>query len=57
MTKVIRVKDATFEKLISASKWSDTMDDIICKLITTRHGDQDCKKNYSPTESLSVSEF
>lgn len=33
VTKVIRIKDGTFEKLIRTAKWSETMDQIIDKLI------------------------
>ncbi len=33
MTKVIKVKDRTFEYLVTIGKWSDTMDDIIWKLV------------------------
>ena len=29
MTKVIRIKDETFDSLINTAKWSDTMDEII----------------------------
>jgi hypothetical protein len=33
MTKVIRVKEETFEELIKRAKWSDTMDVIISRLL------------------------
>lgn len=33
MTKVIRVKEDTFEKLIRQGKWSDTMDTIVSTLL------------------------
>ena len=33
MTKVIRVRDSTFEELIRRGKWSDTMDAIVIKLL------------------------
>lgn len=32
-SKLIRVKDATFEKLTKLGRWNDTMDTIITKLI------------------------
>ena len=33
MTKVIRVKEETFEQLIRQGKWSDTMDTIVSGLL------------------------
>jgi len=33
VTKVIRIKNATFNALINTAKWTDTMDDIINKLL------------------------
>jgi hypothetical protein len=33
VTKVIRVKEQTFEELIQRGKWSDTMDMIISRLL------------------------
>jgi hypothetical protein len=33
MTKVIRIKDETFDSLINTAKWSDTMDEIIKRLL------------------------
>jgi len=35
MTKVIRVKNSTFDTLVNLGKWTDTMDDIISKLIVS----------------------
>ena len=40
MSKLIRVKDNTFEELIKRAKWSDTMDMIISRLLR----DQSCKE-------------
>ena len=34
MTKVIRLKDETFEELTKYGKWSDTMDTIVSTLLT-----------------------
>jgi hypothetical protein len=42
MTKVIRVKDSTFEELIKRGKWSETMDAIVSKLL--KEGEKDNKK-------------
>jgi hypothetical protein len=42
MTKVIRVKDSTFEELIKRGKWSDTMDAIVSKLL--KDDEEDNKK-------------
>lgn len=33
MVKVLRVTNDTFESLIRTAKWSETMDQIICKLV------------------------
>ncbi len=33
MTKVIRVKDDTFEALIKTGKWTETMNDIVTRLV------------------------
>ena len=33
MAKVIRVKNSTFDLLTNKGKWSDTMDDIIRRLL------------------------
>jgi hypothetical protein len=33
VTKVIRVKDQTFDKLTEHGKWSDTMDTIVSRLL------------------------
>ena len=33
MTKVIRIKEETFEELIRQGKWSDTMDTIVSTLL------------------------
>jgi hypothetical protein len=35
VTKVIRVKNSTFDTLVNLGKWTDTMDDIISKLIVS----------------------
>ena len=45
MTKVIRVKDRTFETLIAEGKWTDTMDDIISRLLQANFKDQIKNKN------------
>jgi len=38
MTKLIRVNHLPYEKLAKYGKWSDTMDDIIARLLETgRH--------------------
>jgi uncharacterized protein YehS (DUF1456 family) len=42
MTKVIRVKDSTFEELIKRGKLSDTMDAIVSKLL--KEDEEDNKK-------------
>jgi hypothetical protein len=33
VTKVLRIKNETFDALINTAKWTDTMDDIINKLL------------------------
>ena len=33
MTKVIRIKEETFEELVRQGKWSDTMDTIVSTLL------------------------
>jgi hypothetical protein len=33
MSKVIRVKNQTYQELASRAKWTDTMDEIISKLL------------------------
>lgn len=43
MTKVIRVKNTTFESLVNLGKWTDTMDDIICRLIYDKSDELDRK--------------
>lgn len=33
MTKLIRVKDHTYDELVKMAKWSDTLDELIMKLL------------------------
>jgi hypothetical protein len=33
MTKLIRVKDHTYDELVKKAKWSDTLDELIMKLL------------------------
>lgn len=39
MTKVIRVKDDTFEELMKRGKWCDTMDTIVLKLLKDKENE------------------
>jgi hypothetical protein len=45
MTKVLRVKDETFDELVKHGTWSDTMDMIISRVLRqtteakTKHGE------------------
>jgi hypothetical protein len=45
MTKVIRVKNSTFDSLTQIGKWTDTMDDIISRLIKSSYNKEDSKTN------------
>jgi hypothetical protein len=45
MTKVIRVKNSTFDSLTQIGKWTDTMDDIISRLVKSSYNKEDSKTN------------
>jgi hypothetical protein len=36
VSKLIRIKDATFEELVKDAKWTDTMDGVIKRLLHQR---------------------
>jgi hypothetical protein len=38
MKRVIRVADSTFEELIKRADWSDTMNDVISRLLENHMG-------------------
>jgi len=33
MSKLIRIKDETYQELVGIAKWTDTMDGVISKLL------------------------
>jgi hypothetical protein len=45
MPKVIRVKNSTFDLLTNKGKWTDTMDDIIRRLLDNDPVNSDRKNN------------
>jgi predicted CopG family antitoxin len=38
MVKLIRIQDSTYYELANYGKWSDTMDDIITRLLKSGRG-------------------
>lgn len=56
MSKLIRIKETTFEKLVASGKWNDTMDEIICRLIGITKSEQNKKSDsFSVSESMNES--